>query len=216
MAKQKKLPFFSFYPSDFDSDTQLLCDAEVGAYVRLMNIQWKNGMIPESKLPRLMEDYDNVWPEIKQYFTIKNGLVYNERLERERDIAKKRHEKAVKANNARWNAKGNAPSNTTSNTPKNPNSELITHNTEHKPHKKRKRFTPPLFTDVLKRMTDTSLKNHISQSSGEIEAERFINFYTSNGWKVGKNKMVSWESAVANWLSRLEPEAKIDDIDWGD
>jgi len=75
-----------------------------------------------------------------------------------------------------------------------------------------KRFTPPLFIDVVKRMTDTSLKNHISQSRAEQEAETFINFYNSNGWKVGKNKMVSWPHSVSSWLSRLDPEPE--DFDW--
>jgi len=32
------------------------------------------------------------------------------------------------------------------------------------------------------------------------EAERFFNYYQSNGWKVGKNKMKCWKSAVRNWL----------------
>ena len=32
-----------------------------------------------------------------------------------------------------------------------------------------------------------------------IEAEAFWNYYESNGWKVGKNPMKSWPSALANW-----------------
>ena len=127
-----KLPYFPFYPSDFDSDTQLLSDAEVGAYVRLLNIQWKKGKIPISKLPRIMEDYDSTWDEISEFFIIEKGLVFNNRLEEERVIAIGRHEKAMKANNARWNAPSNAPSNPTDDPPAIPtqNSELITNNTE--------------------------------------------------------------------------------------
>lgn len=106
---------------------------------------------------------------------------------------------------------------TTSEQPVNTNKELKhSENDKELKREKRKRFTPPLFVDVQKRMMNTNLKNHLSQSRAEEEAEKFINFYTSNGWKVGKNKMVSWESAVSNWLMRLEPEAKIADIDWGD
>ncbi len=138
--KQKKLPYFPFYPSDFDSDTQLLSDAEVGAYVRLLNIQWKKGKIPANKLPRLMDDYDAIWDEISEFFVMEGGLVFNNRLEEERVIAIGRHEKAMKANNARWNAPSNAPSIPTSNPPDDPpddppaiptqNSELRTNNLE--------------------------------------------------------------------------------------
>lgn len=38
--------------------------------------------------------------------------------------------------------------------------------------------------------------------NSEIDAEAFWNFYESKGWLIGKNKMVSWHSAVANWLKR--------------
>jgi hypothetical protein len=32
-----------------------------------------------------------------------------------------------------------------------------------------------------------------------MEAERFVNFYESKGWMVGKNKMKDWRAAVRNW-----------------
>jgi hypothetical protein len=31
------------------------------------------------------------------------------------------------------------------------------------------------------------------------EAEKFFNYYESNGWKVGKNTMKSWPHALQNW-----------------
>lgn len=37
----------------------------------------------------------------------------------------------------------------------------------------------------------------------EREAERFIDYYTSNGWKVGKNPMKDWPAAVRNWLQKV-------------
>lgn len=33
----------------------------------------------------------------------------------------------------------------------------------------------------------------------DSEAERFWNYYESNGWRVGRNPMKSWVSAMANW-----------------
>jgi uncharacterized protein YdaU (DUF1376 family) len=33
------------------------------------------------------------------------------------------------------------------------------------------------------------------------EAEKFLNHYESNGWKVGSNKMKSWPHAVNKWVS---------------
>jgi hypothetical protein len=35
-------------------------------------------------------------------------------------------------------------------------------------------------------------------------AEKFWNFYESNGWKVGKNPMKSWQSAIRTWNETLQ------------
>jgi len=42
----------------------------------------------------------------------------------------------------------------------------------------------------------------LEKESGKEEAEKFFNYYESNGWKVGKNKMKKWKSAASGWLSR--------------
>lgn len=36
------------------------------------------------------------------------------------------------------------------------------------------------------------------------EAEKFFDYYESNGWRVGKNPMKNWRSSVANWLRHSE------------
>ncbi|MBN9285562.1 MULTISPECIES: transcriptional regulator [unclassified Flavobacterium] len=39
------------------------------------------------------------------------------------------------------------------------------------------------------------------QEFSEIEAERFFNYYTSNGWLIGgKTKMIDWNAAARNWM----------------
>jgi hypothetical protein len=41
----------------------------------------------------------------------------------------------------------------------------------------------------------------VSQNSTKIEAEKFFNYYSSNGWKIGgKAKMKNWQAAARNWL----------------
>lgn len=52
-----------------------------------------------------------------------------------------------------------------------------------------------------------------SQNSDSIESEKFFNYYTSNGWKIGgKAKMKNWQAAARNWLlnvARFEPKKNI-------
>lgn len=53
-----------------------------------------------------------------------------------------------------------------------------------------KRFCPPTLEEV---------KAYCAEKEYTIDAERFIDFYTSKGWFVGKNKMKDWRAAVRNW-----------------
>lgn len=218
MSSKKTLPHFPFYPADFIAKTGRLTDAQVGAYMRLLCEQWIAGDIPlvgadgdASALRMLAESIDDSWPAISKYFEPSNGGMKNPRMEEVRLKAIDIYTKRVKAAESRWsddNPNADASENASASATQNP--KPITHNTEQKTQKERKRFTPPLYVDVVKRMTDTSLKNHLSQSDAEREADAFVNFYASNGWKVGKNKMVSWHGAVSTWLSRLNKQAEED------
>ena len=55
---------------------------------------------------------------------------------------------------------------------------------------KRKRFSPPTREEV---------QAYISEKGLNVDAERFIDYYTANGWKVGKNSMKDWKATVRNW-----------------
>ena len=55
---------------------------------------------------------------------------------------------------------------------------------------KRKRFSPPTLEEV---------KAYCLERKNRVDAERFIDYYTSNGWQVGKNKMRDWKAAVRTW-----------------
>lgn len=46
------------------------------------------------------------------------------------------------------------------------------------------------------------VKDYFKQEEySEFEAERFYNYYTSNGWLIGgKTKMIDWHAAARNWM----------------
>ena len=46
------------------------------------------------------------------------------------------------------------------------------------------------------------VKDYFKQEEySEFEAERFYNYYTSNGWLIGgKTKMIDWNAAARNWM----------------
>lgn len=70
------------------------------------------------------------------------------------------------------------------------------------------KFTPPTLEEVTA---------YCVERDNNVDPERFIDFYASKGWMVGKNKMKDWKAAVRNWEKREKQKdrlAFIDEIDW--
>ena len=55
------------------------------------------------------------------------------------------------------------------------------------------RITPPTVEEV---------EAYCFERNNKVDAERFVDFYSSNGWKVGKNPMKDWKAAVRTWEKR--------------
>ena len=54
----------------------------------------------------------------------------------------------------------------------------------------RTKFLPPSAEEV---------KAYCIERGNNVDAERFVDYYTANGWKVGKNSMKDWKAAVRTW-----------------
>jgi len=65
---------------------------------------------------------------------------------------------------------------------------------------KRKRFTPPTVEDV-QRYADEK-----QWTPQEFSPDRFVDFYSSKGWKVGRETMKDWKAAARGWVSRYRQE----------
>ena len=57
------------------------------------------------------------------------------------------------------------------------------------------RFCPPTLEEV---------QSYVLEKGIEIDAEKFVAYYESNGWMVGRNKMKSWKSAIVTWKKNEE------------
>jgi hypothetical protein len=62
----------------------------------------------------------------------------------------------------------------------------------------KRRFTKPSRMDVCEYMAEKHVNDY------ETESEKFVDFYSSKGWFVGKNKMKDWRAAVRNWIRGLK------------
>ena len=59
--------------------------------------------------------------------------------------------------------------------------------------KTRARFTPPTVEEV---------EAYIRERKSNVNARRFVDFYASKGWMVGKNPMKDWRAAIRTWEQR--------------
>ena len=60
-----------------------------------------------------------------------------------------------------------------------------------------KRFTPPAVEEV---------KAYCLERKNGLDAQSFVDFYASKGWKVGKEPMKDWKAAVRTWENRRKCE----------
>lgn len=68
---------------------------------------------------------------------------------------------------------------------------------------KSRAFTPPSLDEV---------RAYCSERNNNVDPQRFIDFYESKGWFVGKNKMKDWKAAIRTWEQRDKetPKKKTD------
>ena len=69
-----------------------------------------------------------------------------------------------------------------------------------KVNNKERRFTPPSVEEV---------RAYITEKSYNVDADAFVDFYTSKGWKVGNQSMKDWKAAVRTWNKREKGTQKV-------
>ena len=55
------------------------------------------------------------------------------------------------------------------------------------------RFSAPTVDEV---------RTYAQEKGFNIDPEHFVDYYTSNGWRVGRNPMKDWRATVRTWASR--------------
>jgi uncharacterized protein YdaU (DUF1376 family) len=237
--KTRKAPAFQFYADDFLAGTLEMSQEEVGQYIRLLCHQWNRGSIPveTEKQQRLTGGCVSVDVLVK-FRLCEDGLLRNERLETVRSekdrYLQQQSQKGRKSaelrklaltavqpdtqpesNNGsttveiRLQPKVNSPTPTPTPTPNNKEESIA-------PKSQRSHFTTPTVEEVQAECVRIELSL--------LEAPKFVDYYESKGWLVGKAKMKSWKPALRNWKRNqnerqqtliVEPVTK-KQIDWKD
>ena len=70
---------------------------------------------------------------------------------------------------------------------------------------KRKNFVKPTVEEIAV---------FCKEKKYNVNAQQFFNYYESNGWKIGRNAMKSWQAAVQNWNAREKVNNKAAGTMW--
>jgi hypothetical protein len=63
-----------------------------------------------------------------------------------------------------------------------------------------KRFAKPTIEEV---------SDYCNERNNDVDAEKFYDYYSSNGWKVGKNAMKDWKASVRTWEKNTTQTQKV-------
>jgi len=195
MAKD---PAFLFYPGDYVSGTMGMTFEEKGAYMDLLMLQFNRGHMNTHMIQHTV---GHLWEQVKCKFIQDDlGLWYNVRL----DIEKEKRKTFTESRRNNIKSKNKTVENTSYESHMNNHMKHHMENVNENINKdiiiNKSKCT---FEQVYEYM---SLK--IGKDDAKIEAEKFVNYYESNGWKVGKNTMKSWTHAANNWITNTKQYAK--------
>lgn len=70
---------------------------------------------------------------------------------------------------------------------------------------KRKNFVKPTIEEI---------STYCQAKKYNVNAQQFFNYYESNGWKIGRNAMKSWQAALQNWNTREKATNKAAGTIW--
>lgn len=183
-----KDPAFLFYPGDWLGGTMTFTRHHKGAYMDLLMAQFNSGHLSLDQINTVLGEKDeNLWITVlkSKFKEDVNGLFYNEKLEKE--IIKRKKWTESREENLRKN-KSHMETHTDSHMDAHMENE--NDNEDINKEKIRKVFKQPTLEEVTQ---------YCHERKNNVNPRLFIDHYTSNGWKVGKNSMKDWKAAVRTW-----------------
>jgi uncharacterized protein YdaU (DUF1376 family) len=174
-----KDPAFLFYSSDFLTGTLLMSMEQKGKFITLLCIQHQKGHMSERDMLQICGTYDE--DIFDKFQKDSDGKFFNERLKEE--IEKRKSYSESRRNNRKKKDDVIIISQSYVQHMENENENIIE-------NKKVARFEKPTLSELKTYMLEIGM-NDVS--------EKWFDYYESNGWLVGKNKMKNWRAAVRTW-----------------
>ncbi|WP_347394857.1 Lin1244/Lin1753 domain-containing protein [Parabacteroides leei] len=157
--------------------------------------------ITEVKLKAVISAY-GLFCITEDYFFFSQSL--RSRMQLMIEQKNKRIIASKKANEVRWNKANSIPQKPTSSDcyPNGVQSEseptpILSQRKEKKGNIKKKEYKEKASAFIPPQLSE--IDNYCKDRGNSVDASRFYDWYTANGWMVGKNKMKDWKAAVRTW-----------------
>lgn len=152
--------------------TEDLTDEQMGQLYRAQ-LQYANGIEPVITDPEVK----GIWRVVKHQMDV-NSNKYADKCEKMRANASKRKQMQANATKSKHIGSDTDTDNDTD------IKERVSKDTP------KKRFIPPSADEV---------RAYCRERRNNVDPDRFVDFYASKGWKVGKETMKDWKAAVRTW-----------------
>jgi uncharacterized protein YdaU (DUF1376 family) len=195
--------FYPWHIGDYKSHTDHLTPKEDICYRRILDHYYLHESPIANDLPAVarhikMRDSEEVIKSIlTEFFELRGEYWHSNRADKEIAAYASKSEKARKSAGSRWSnanamrtqCEGNATLVCEGNAT-NTNTNTITNTNIVKAKTTRKKFVKPEPQEVT---------DYAKSIGFELDGEHFVAYYQTRGWKVGKDLMVDWKSAVVTW-----------------
>lgn len=198
--------YYQFNIGDYRRQTHHLTLLEHGIYRNLLDTYYLTEKPLCSDIAKLMRSHSvrtaNEKEALKNilsdFFELSDDGYHHSVCDKTIDKYREKSEKARKSAEARWGENANALQ---PDSEGNTNQEPITNNQQPvtKDKKPLSRFAPPTLKEV---------SDYCAERKNPVDPEKFIDFYESKGWMVGKNKMKSWKASVRTWEKQSSNNSK--------
>ena len=204
----RRMPvWFKFWIDDWAGGTVGMSSEEKGAYLELLILQFRKGVVTLEEAYRVTDCSDEtirllLSTKFELHRTTQNEVTYqNERMAEIRDESIERNE-TLRQNGL----KGGRP--TSSKKPKGYSQKTKRFSTENQTgtgtgtgtSKKKKKGVPPTLDDV---------KAYCQERKNKIDPDAFVDFYAAQGWQLSNGRpMKDWKAAIRTWERRDSNQSK--------
>lgn len=207
----KELHYFKFEPNQWENGNIQIVSRELkGLFIDVCSMYWSRlGNLPfKLAVQKLCAGNATALNSLcnEEIITVIDGDIcihfLNEQLSEFEDLSKQNRKNALDGWKKRRKKPKESDRNATASNPQSENDAIR----EEKSREDKKRVDK---SRVEKKPQYNEVKDYFfeklqDQNISLVESEKFYDYYTSNGWKVGKSQMKDWKAACRNWIKNIK------------